>query len=445
MQRQIRDGTIVPALQKRPQLLNTNASALRSDIQQIKESLHVSAVPQSLPCRETEFQNIQSFIERKILDGCGGCMYVSGVPGTGKTATVTEVIRTLRARVQGRQLPDFEYVAINGMKMTEPRQAYVEICRQLTGHKLSAEQAQKTLEQRFIQKQTAPTPKTKSRATNGGGRSGDAITTVLLVDELDILCNRRQDVVYNILDWPTKMASRLVVVTIANTMDLPERLLMGKVTSRLGLTRLTFQPYSHSQLQQVVMARLAGTQMFRGDAVQLVARKVASVSGDCRRALDICRRSIEIAESAADANSIRADAVLVSMGHVQQAFAEMIASTKVLAIKACSRMEQVFLQAVEAEVTRTGVEETAFLGVYAQFESILRLMGLPVPPPGTDCQLTNTNNYIIALFTRQTFASSFFGRSGVDAVLAAGCLETPHSRKCPYGHLPEDPVERQCR
>jgi hypothetical protein len=54
-----------------------------------------------------------------------------------------------------------------------------------------------------------------------------------IILQLDLLWTRRQDVVYNLLDWPTKAASRLVVLTIANTMDLPERLLMGRVTSRL--------------------------------------------------------------------------------------------------------------------------------------------------------------------------------------------------------------------
>jgi origin recognition complex subunit 1 len=51
--------------------------------------------------------------------------------------------------------------------------------------------------------------------------------------QLDLLWTRRQDVVYNLLDWPTKSASCLIVLAIANTMDLPERLLMGRVTSRL--------------------------------------------------------------------------------------------------------------------------------------------------------------------------------------------------------------------
>lgn len=181
-------------------------------------------------------------------------MYISGVPGTGKTATVTEVIRTLKLKAEEEDIPEFEFIEINGMRLTEPRQAYVHIFRQLTGKTVSWEQAHAQLEKRF----STPQPR--------------RLCTVLLVDELDILCNRRQDVVYNLLDWPTKSAARLVVVTIANTMDLPERLLMGKVTSRLGLTRLTFQPYSHKQLQDVVTARLVGTNAFKGDAVQLVAR-----------------------------------------------------------------------------------------------------------------------------------------------------------------------------
>lgn len=47
---------------------------------------------------------------------------------------------------------------------------------------------------------------------------------------------------------------------------------MGRVTSRLGLTRLTFQAYTHKQLQEIVTMRLVGTKVFNPDAVQLVAR-----------------------------------------------------------------------------------------------------------------------------------------------------------------------------
>ncbi|XP_067632877.1 origin recognition complex subunit 1 [Eurosta solidaginis] len=360
----IRRGELSPSMKHRNSAGSLKAQK-KSELQMARERLHVSVVPQSLPCRENEFDNIYAFVESKIQDQCGGCMYVSGVPGTGKTATVTGVIRMLQHKQTENKLPDFEFVEINGMRLTEPRQAYVQIYKQLTGKTISWEHAHSLLEKRF----TTPAPR--------------RITTVLLVDELDILCNRRQDVVYNLLDWPTKSAARLVVVTIANTMDLPERLLMGKVTSRLGLTRLTFQPYSHKQLQEIVTMRLSGSDAFKSDAVQLVARKVAAVSGDARRALDICRRATEIAEAAIPpkVNELNQQK-FVTIAHVQQALSEMIASAKVQAIKNCSRMEQVFLQAVLAEVTRTGVEETSFLGVYSQAENLTTFDGISVPTPG---------------------------------------------------------------
>lgn len=38
---------------------------------------------------------------------------------------------------------------------------------------------------------------------------------------------------YNLFDWPTRRHARLVVLTIANTMDLPERIMINRVASRL--------------------------------------------------------------------------------------------------------------------------------------------------------------------------------------------------------------------
>uniref|UniRef100_A0A1A9ZNE4 Origin recognition complex subunit 1 n=1 Tax=Glossina pallidipes TaxID=7398 RepID=A0A1A9ZNE4_GLOPL len=360
----IRSGELTPSFKERESVELSKLS--KNDLQLARERLHVSVVPLSLPCREKEFENIYTFLEGKIHDQCGGCMYISGVPGTGKTATVAGVIRALQKQVQEDMLPAFDYLEINGMRLTEPRQAYVHIYRQLTGRTVAWEHAHALLEKRFMT--AAPR----------------RITTVLIVDELDILCNRRQDVVYNLLDWPTKTAACLVVVTIANTMDLPERVLMGKVTSRLGLTRLTFQPYSHKQLQEIVTGRLGG--------------KVAAVSGDARRALDICRRATEIADSSKNKE------ICVNILHVQQALSEMIASAKVQAIKKCSRLEQILLQAIAAEVTRTGVEETYFMGVYTQFESIANFMGgILIPSTGQVlrlCSKLGAERLIICEHTR---------------------------------------------
>ena len=103
-----------------------------------------------------------------------------------------------------------------------------------------------------------------------------------------------------------------------------------------GLTRMTFQPYTFRQLEQIVSSRMTGLKVFDLDAIQLAARKVAAVSGDARRALDICRRSTEIAESEATYSGTQVKGssdVLVNIGHVDKALKEMFSSPKILAIR----------------------------------------------------------------------------------------------------------------
>ena len=41
---------------------------------------------------------VYTYLESKLKEGGGGCYYISGVPGTGKTATVMEVMRCLQVR-----------------------------------------------------------------------------------------------------------------------------------------------------------------------------------------------------------------------------------------------------------------------------------------------------------------------------------------------------------
>uniref|UniRef100_A0A8C9TMW0 Origin recognition complex subunit 1 n=1 Tax=Scleropages formosus TaxID=113540 RepID=A0A8C9TMW0_SCLFO len=324
-------------------------------LEEARARLHVSSVPDSLPCREQEFQDIYSFVESKIVGGNGGCMYISGVPGTGKTATVHEVIRCLQHASEQDELPSFRFIEINGMKMTDPHQAYVQILQKLTNQKATADHAAALLEKRF----SNPAPQKE--------------TTVLLVDELDLLWTKKQNVMYNLFDWPTRRYARLVVLAIANTMDLPERIMINRVASRLGLTRMSFQPYSFKQLQQIITSRLNQVKAFEEDAVQLVSRKVAALSGDARRCLDICRRATEICEHS---SSRQPGSGLVGMAHVMEALDEMFSSSYISAIRCASTQEQLFLRAVIAEFRRLGLEEATFQQVFVQHRALCRMEGL---------------------------------------------------------------------
>ncbi|NXM32378.1 ORC1 protein, partial [Oxyruncus cristatus] len=342
-----------PEIPKRSNAAQKPASVL----EEARLRLHVSAVPESLPCREEEFQDIYNFVESKLIDGTGGCMYISGVPGTGKTATVHEVIRCLQQAAESDELPSFQLVEINGMKLTDPHQAYVQILELLTGQKVTATHAAVLLAQLF----NTPGPKRK--------------TTVLIVDELDLLWTRKQNVMYNLFDWPTRNHSKLIILAIANTMDLPERIMMNRVASRLGLTRMAFQPYTYKQLQHIISSRLKGVKAFEEDAIQLVSRKVAALSGDARRCLDICRRATEICEFAKQKRSPE----IVGMAHVTEAIDEMFSSPYINAIRNASLHEQIFLKAILAEFRRAGVEEATVQQVYHQHMALCRIEGMERP------------------------------------------------------------------
>ncbi len=229
-------------------------------------------------------------------------------------------------------------------------QTYVEMWKLLTGEKLVHEQAMKRLDSRF--------------ATHAPKR----IPTVFLVDELDMLCKKKQTVLYNIFEWPSRPSSRLIIMAVANTMDLPERDMDMRVISRLGLNRLHFEPYTQQQLQIIVSSRLEGLAVFPPQEIQLVSRKVAGLSGDARRALDICRMVAEKCEREGRNRVTQLDVLKVHQ--------EMFCSPKMMYIRSCSKMEQFFLRALVSEFHKSGIEETTLRSVAYRMNEILLTEGL---------------------------------------------------------------------
>ncbi|KAK4785850.1 hypothetical protein SAY86_002539 [Trapa natans] len=324
----------------------------QTELERAKAALLLTTLPKSLPCREKEMNEISTFIKGAIHgDQCSGrCLYVHGVPGSGKTMSVLAVMRNLKSQLDDGLLKPYCFVDINALKLASQQNIYKVIYQSLTGNSVNWKKALQLLNERF------------SEGTRNDKEHDPPC--ILLIDELDELVTGKQSVLYNILHWTTKSNYKLTIIGIANTMDLPEKLL-PQISSRMGFQRLCFGPYNYQQLQEIISSRLEGIDAFEKQGIEFVSRKVAAISGDARRALDICRRAAEIADYRIKSTSTpvsvsSGEKALVGIGDIDESINEMFQRPHIQVMSSASRMCKLFLAAMVCEQYKTRKEETTF-------------------------------------------------------------------------------------
>ncbi|KAK4048492.1 Origin recognition complex, subunit 1 [Microbotryomycetes sp. JL221] len=314
--------------------------------------LHVSATPEFLPCREEQRESISMMLSEAILAQIGTCLYIHGVPGTGKTATVHSVVRELQ---NDPDIPAFEFVEINGMKISEPQTAY-----SILWEAVSSNRGSGTMSRKVTSKQALTSLETWFQTPSPNRK-----TTVVLVDELDQMLTKTQDVVYNFFNWPHVAHSRLIVLAVANTMDLPERSFSNKIQSRLGQQRVVFQPYNWLQLKQIVETRLGQDlmkQVMQDDkVVDLISKRVAGAAGDARKALDVTRRTIEKVDQINTMSKMTTTTTTTTRGctlmDAAQTYKEMSDFSSNSFLKATSLIEKILLLSLNQCLKRGGQPE----------------------------------------------------------------------------------------
>lgn len=235
-----------------------------------------SAFTDNLPGRESELQELTEFMRDHLEDMKSASLYVSGQPGTGKTACLSKLLSSEEFK------NEFTRVYINCTSMKSIGSIYKKICTELK-LKVAGKKTEKD-HQAAIDKFLVSTKK----------------MVLMVLDEVDQLCGSKQTVLYTIFEWPSKPHSKLLLIGIANSLDLTDRLLLRlNANCELKPKLMHFSSYTKQQIVEIIKSRLeeAGVMdIFPPVTIQLLAAKVSAVSGDVRKALDIGRRVVEIAE-----------------------------------------------------------------------------------------------------------------------------------------------------
>ncbi|EWM25611.1 origin recognition complex subunit 1, partial [Nannochloropsis gaditana] len=243
-----------------------------------------------------------------------GGLYIAGFPGTGKTATVHHVLSRLRRE---RRDLGFTHCEINGLTLSNPTQAYSLLWAALTDQREAALSPARALSKLadFFTGPSSTVRSTPSSASLSTSRQRRARPVVVVLDEMDYLVGKslhtmEGKVIYNFLEWGAGGDGGrrgLILLGLSNTVDLPERVMQPRVQSRLSLRRVRFEPYSHLQVASILRTRLGGLvpQVIDDQCIQMCSRKVANVSGDLRKAFQVCRYAIDLKRRFLSSPSVR--------------------------------------------------------------------------------------------------------------------------------------------
>lgn len=213
---------------------------------------------------------------------------MSGPPGIGKSALVTEVCRDLPGT------PDVRTAYVNCMIIKSPEDIYSKLIEELADEEDRAELSNDKmayLHAMFLPKKRFVGP-----------------VYVVTLDEIDHLLTLGSETLCKIFEWSLHRASRLILIGIANALDLTDRFLPRLKAKNLKPQLLPFLPYTATQIASVITTKLQTLSQASPDAspghvpfvhptaIQFCSKKVAAQTGDLRKAFDIMRRTIDLVE-----------------------------------------------------------------------------------------------------------------------------------------------------
>ena len=240
-----------------------------------------------LPCREQEQEQIKNYIKEGLeINGNYNSLYIAGMPGTGKTACVKRVIEILENEFKDKGNMFFTTLFLCGTEYPFINKIYKTIYQFIFSNKRKIRKKRYAL---LINNFFCDRNKANICHLNDPSNSH----IILVIDEIDFLINKNQTFLYNLFNWSSYENSKLIIITISNTLDFPNRLL-PKIQSRMGKNKIMFKPYNKDQLSTIVESKGIDFNHFSPDAIKLCCMKVSAINGDLRRTIQILLRAKEL-------------------------------------------------------------------------------------------------------------------------------------------------------
>ncbi|VVT53697.1 uncharacterized protein SAPINGB_P003704 [Magnusiomyces paraingens] len=249
--------------------------------------------------RDIERATIREFLETRLKVRGKGALYISGLPGTGKSALLTEVAEQVIQEHRSRY--PIRIVNINCMTMENAVDIFSNIHRELIDNSIqegvpsdffedyddgdeleddgrndiiqtygqlmqdaNTRSIIRDLEKRLFSKkheQYIPenienSPQKRRRKNKYEKLHQAGVRHIFILDELDSIMTKDQEVLFRIFQWAFARNSSLILFGIANALDLTDRFLPRLRSSSLTPQLLPFKPYSDVQIVKIISERL---------------------------------------------------------------------------------------------------------------------------------------------------------------------------------------------
>lgn len=271
----------------------------------------------SLPTRSKQNEQLLDFINESFSEKKSNSLYITGPPGTGKTAQIEAILRdkfqdiilptqpaqklpkhdpalknTTYYELPSGKIESVVAISINCIALNEPNSVFSKLYSSFADVPESHSVKQMIDLEHFMEEHSET-------------------TFFVVLDEIDKLVRSSlSDVnatktIFELFLLAKVPTVKFVMIGIANSLDMKDRFL-----SRLNLRQdllpktVLFKPYSSEEMYEIIIARLNSINqskeeaetVFNPMAIKFAAKKCSGSAGDLRKLFDILRSSIEVLE-----------------------------------------------------------------------------------------------------------------------------------------------------